>query len=218
MVNVERIERPEKLQALAYEKIRGLLVGGELKQDVIYSANQFAEMLGVSRTPVREALLQLSAEGLLSAVQGRGFRIREFSKKEIRDFFETRLMIETYIIRAVAEGIQDKDIRSLEESIRLMVQCAGRKDTCGFLEADKAFHMSLVHRHENLLLESIVEKIRDLISILGRKALTSSGRSEEVIEEHRSILKGIKKKDAEAAARAMRHHLSTTENYIIESL
>ena len=218
MVKVNKIERPETLQSLAYEQIKGLLVSGELKQDTIYPANQFAEMLGVSRTPVREALLQLAAEGLLISVQGRGFKIREFSEKEIKDFFETRLMIETYIIERLAESIGPEDISALEESLKQMIRSARKKDRYGFLEADKAFHMNLVHRYKNRLLESIMENIRNLISILGRKALTISGRTEEVIEEHQRIIEGLRKNDAREVAEAMRHHLSTTENHIIESL
>ena len=218
MVNVDRIERPGTLQSIAYERIKGLLVCGKLKQDLIYSGSQFAEMLGVSRTPVREALLQLSAEGFFIPVQGRGFRIREFSKEEIRDFFEARLMIETYIIQRLAESMDDEDVQSLEESLNQMVRCARKKDSDGFLEADKAFHMNLVHRHKNRLLVSIMENIRNLISILGRKALATAGRTEEVIGEHRKVLEGIRKRDAAAAAKAMRRHLSVTESTIIETL
>jgi DNA-binding GntR family transcriptional regulator len=218
MVDIERIERPETLLSLAYERLKGLLVSGELKQDIIYSAQQFAEILGVSRTPVREALLQLTAEGLLFSVQGRGFRIKEFTAKEIGDFFETRLMIETYVIGRLAENIGPKDIKGLNESLGQMIQSAERKDSYGFLEADKAFHMNLIHRYENRLLVSIMEKIRNLISILGRKALSASGRTEEVIEEHRRILNGLTRGDAVEAAAAMRDHLSNTEKYIVESL
>jgi len=218
MVHIERIERPETLLALAYDRIKGLLVRGELKQDIIYSANQFAEILGVSRTPVREALIQLVAESLLISVQGRGFRIREFTAKEIRDFFETRLMIETYVIGRLAGGVGPEDIQALDESLMQMIQSAEKKDSYGFLEADKAFHMNLIHRHENLLLVSIMENIRNLISILGRKALAISGRTEEVVEEHRRVLDGLRRRDAGEAAAAMRDHLNTTENYIVESL
>lgn len=218
MVKIERIERPETLLSLAYERIKGFLVKGELKQDIIYPANQFAEILGVSRTPVREALLQLAAEGLLIPVQGRGFRIREFTAKEIRDFFETRLMIETYVIGRLAKGIGPEDIQALDESLGQMIQSAEKKDSYGFLEADKAFHMNFIRRYENRLLVSIMENIRNLISILGRKALAIPGRTGEVVEEHRRVLNGLRRRDAGEAAAAMRDHLNTTENYIVESL
>lgn len=218
MVNVDRIERPGTLQSIAYGRIKGLLVSGELRTNLIYSASQFAEMLGVSRTPVREALLQLSAEGFLIAVQGRGFRVREFSIGEVRDFFEARLMIETYILGRLGGTVSEESLQGLQESLDQMIRCAGRMDSDGFLEADKAFHMNLVHRHKNRFLALIMENIRNLISILGRKALATAGRSGEVIEEHRRVLEAIKRRDAAGAAKAMRHHLSTTENTIIDTL
>ena len=110
MENINKIERPGTLQALAYDKIKGLMIAGELDFDAIYSANQFAEILGVSRTPVREALLQLSAEGLLTSLQGRGFKIKQFSENRVREFFETRQMIESYIIEQMVDANVDLDL------------------------------------------------------------------------------------------------------------
>ena len=215
---LQKIKRPETLLSLAYDRIKGLLVSGQLNFDQIYSANQFAEMLGVSRTPVREALLQLSAEGLLIPVQGRGFKMKGFSEKEIKDFFEARLMIETYVISRLVKGIRGEDVKALQTSLKQMVRSADKGDIYGFLEADKAFHMNLIHRYTNRLLESIMENIRNLISILGQKALSSSGRIEEVLQEHRAIVEAVKEKDANKAAKAMSHHLNRTERTIIDTL
>jgi DNA-binding GntR family transcriptional regulator len=215
---LNKIKRPETLLSLAYDRIKGLLVSGQLSIDEIYSANQFAEMLGVSRTPVREALLQLAAEGLLIPVQGRGFKIKGFSEKEIKDFFEARLMIETYVISRLVRGIGAEDLKALQTSLKQMVQSADRGDITCFLEADKAFHMNLVRRYTNRLLETIMENIRNLISILGQKALSSSGRIEEVLQEHQAIVAAVKEKDPNKAAKAMSHHLNRTERAIIETL
>ena len=215
---LEKIKRPETLLSLAYHRIKGLLVSGQLHFDEIYSANQFAEMLGVSRTPVREALLQLAAEGLLIPVQGRGFKIKGFSEKEIRDFFEARLMIETYVVSRLVKGLGGVDAKGLQASLRQMAQSAEKGDLCGFLEADKAFHMNLIHRYTNRLLETIMENIRNLISILGQRALSSSGRIEEVLKEHQAIVAAVKEQDAGKAAKAMSRHLNRTERTIIETL
>ena len=218
MEKLKRIERTETLQARAYENIKGLLVGGQLKFQEIYSANQFAEMLGVSRTPVREALLQLAAEGWLSPVQGRGFKLREFSEKEISDFFEARLMIETYVIERLVERIGQKDLTALEHSLEQMVHCAHERDAAGFLDADKTFHMNLVHRYKNRLLESVMDNIRNLISILGERALSRPGRTEEVVREHQEILDALRRRNPKEAAEAMKRHLDSTEKTIIEIL
>ena len=218
MKKIKKIERTETLKAQAYRNIRDLLVSGELKFERIYSANQLAEMLRVSRTPVREALLQLASEGWLSPLQSRGFKLRKFNEKEINDFFEVRLMIEIYVIERLVGSIEQNDLVALEDSLKQMVRCTHRGDTLGFLNADKAFHMNLVYKYKNQLLESIMNNIRNLISILGEKALSRFGRAEEVVREHQEILEALRKRDPKEAANAIRRHLDNTEKTIIETL
>jgi len=217
MQNINKIERPGTLQALAYDKIKGLMIAGELDFDAIYSANQFAEILGVSRTPVREALLQLSAEGLLTSIQGRGFKIKKFSENRIKEFFETRQMIESYIIERLVDFTAEQDLKELDDSMKQMRKYAGTNDIYGFLEADKAFHMNLVRRYGNRFLVSIMENIRDLIAIFGRKALASPGRIHEVIKEHQEIIQALKQKNKQKAAESIKYHLEATEKSLVEN-
>ncbi|MDP6180501.1 MAG: GntR family transcriptional regulator [Desulfatiglandales bacterium] len=218
MEKIEKIKRPGTLQTLAYDKIKGLLITGQLELNGIYSANHFAEILGVSRTPVREALLQLATEGLLISVQGRGFKIKEFSEKEVRDFFEARKMIEAYVIEHLVGVMTEKDLLELDESLEVMEENAAESDTYRFLEADNSFHMNFVHRYNNLILESIMENIRNLISIFGQKALGSTGRTQDVINEHQSILQALHQKDMDKAVKSMNYHLNTTEKNLFENL
>ena len=218
MENINKIERPGTLQALAYDKIKGLMIAGELDFDSIYSANQFAEILGVSRTPVREALLQLSAEGLLTSIQGRGFKIKQFSENRIKEFFETRKMIESYIIEQMVDSSVELDLIELGEIVYQMKNYADKNDIYGFLEADKAFHMNLVRRYGNRFLVSIMENIRDLIAIFGRQALASPGRSYQVIEEHQKIILALEQKNKQKAAESIKYHLEATERSLVENL
>lgn len=217
MENIDKIERSGTLQALAYGKIKGLMIDGELDFDSIYSTNQFAEILGVSRTPVREALLQLSAEGLLTSMQSRGFKIKKFSGNRIKEFFETRQMIESYIIEQLVDSNVELDLSELDKIINQMKNYADKSDIYGFLETDKAFHMNLIRRYGNRFLTSIMENIRDLIAIFGRKALASPGRTHEVIVEHQKIIQALKQKNKQRAAESIKYHLAATEKSIVEN-
>jgi DNA-binding GntR family transcriptional regulator len=218
MKNITPIERPKSLKGLAYEKIKKLLLTGQLEFGKIYSANQFAEILGVSRTPIREALIQLTTEGYLIPTLGRGFKIREFSEKEIKDFFETRKMIEVYVIKRLVNLLNDFDFEYLEQCCNRMNDNLGPDYTSAFLEADKDFHMSLIHRYNNLFLESIMADIRNLISIFGQKALSYPGRTKEVIEEHIRVLQFLRQRNGDKAVDAMISHLDTTEKYLLENI
>jgi DNA-binding GntR family transcriptional regulator len=215
MMNVSRIERPGSLKDLAYQEIKNHLLSGRLREDTIYSANQFADLLGVSRSPVREALLQLAAEGYLVFIEGRGFRVREFSEKEIKDIFEARQVIESYVVQRLVTGVSDEDLRPLEQLQKLMTERAESGDTIGFLEADKEFHMTLARCHGNQMMVSIMENIRNYFSIFGLKVIAHEGvqRVHEVLREHNEILKALRRKDKKSAVQAMREHLLTTERY-----
>ena len=218
MDNLSKLEQPGTLQNLAYERIKTLLISGQLEFDEVYSANHFAEILGVSRTPIREALLQLTSEGFFVSLRGRGFKIKEFSEKEIQDFFEARKMIEAYVIEQLVDEVSAEDLKPLDDSLAQMINGHKKTETYSFLEADKSFHMNLIRRYENSLLESIMGNIRDFISILGQKALASPGRVQEVIREHQHILEALHQKDRIKAVQAIQYHLDATEKSLLENL
>jgi DNA-binding GntR family transcriptional regulator len=218
MDNFTKLEQPGTLQNQAYERIKTLLINGQLKFDVVYSANHFAEILGVSRTPIREALLQLTSEGFFVSLRGRGFKIKEFSEKEIQDFFEARKMIEAYVIEQLVDEVSEEDLKPLDDSLAQMINGHKKTETYSFLEADKSFHMNLIRRYENSLLESIMGNIRDFISILGQKALASPGRVQEVIREHQHILEALHQKDRIKAVQAIQYHLDATEKSLLKNL
>jgi DNA-binding GntR family transcriptional regulator len=126
MYNLSKLEQPGTLQNLAYERIKSLLINGQLEFDEVYSANHFAEILGVSRTPIREALLQLTIEGFFVSLRGRGFKIKEFSEKEIQDFFEARKMIEAYVIEQLVDEVSAEDLKPLDDSFQKALASPGR--------------------------------------------------------------------------------------------
>ena len=136
MDNLIKLEQPGTLHNQAYERIKTLLISGQLEFDEVYSANHFAEILGVSRTPIREALLQLTAEGFFVSLRGRGFKIKELSEKEIQDFFEARKMIEAYVIEQLVDEVSEEDLKPLDESLEQMINGHKKSGSHNFLEAD----------------------------------------------------------------------------------
>jgi DNA-binding GntR family transcriptional regulator len=209
------IARPESLKELAYRQIRDRLVSGRLEADAVYSAIQFADGLGVSRTPVREALLQLAAEGFLDVIDGRGFRVRDYTEKEIRDLFETRRLIETYAVERAAEGLTAAELALLDRNQKTLAERGRRGDPVSLLETDREFHMSLVRRNGNELLVSLMDRIRNHVAIFGLRALSREGRTAEVVAEHGRILKALHRHDRAEAVRAMRDHLLATERHVL---
>jgi DNA-binding GntR family transcriptional regulator len=217
MTGVSSIKRPETLKDIAYREIRNILFQGGAQNNLL-TANQLANDLGVSRTPVREALLQLAYEGILDPIDGRGFRIRNFSEKEIRNFFEARRVIELHVVESVAGKIEAEQLHQIEKTIERMDHLAESANQAGFLQEDEKFHLQLMDWHDNQYLKGINEQLRMLVKILGQKALAAPGRGREVLDEHRAVVTALKAADPRQAGRAMENHLRNTEEQLLKGL
>jgi DNA-binding GntR family transcriptional regulator len=215
MLHVKPIERPASLKDRAYREIKRQLLGGGLQRDAVYSANQFAGSLGISRTPAREALLQLVAEGHLVSVDNQGFRIKEYSEKEIRDFFEARRWLETHVVEQVAGTLDSAAFEKIDHDHRRMEELAAKGKHEAFIDIDRDFHAGLVRFHNNLFLESVMDRIRSHFTVFGLAAISHEGRAQEILTEHRAVIDALHAGDKANAAAAMREHLLVTEKYVL---
>jgi DNA-binding GntR family transcriptional regulator len=211
-----RILRRGSLKDLAYQEIKELLVTGQLKPDRLYSAQHFAQLLGVSRTPVREALLRLANEGFLVCREVKGFQIKEFSRKEVQDVLETRAVIETHVVKVLAGRLSAAELAHLQQCYQQMATYADEGDETKFLEDDQEFHMSLIRRCGNHLLLAIMENIAGQIALFQFKILGQSRDFSDILEEHSGILEALGGKDEKKAVEAMRRHLTATEDRLRE--
>lgn len=211
-----RIVRRGNLKDLAYQEIKGLLVSGKLTCDRLYSAQHFAQLLGISRTPVREALLRLVNEGFLVCREVKGFKIKQFSPKEIQDVLETREVIETHVVARLVGRLTAPELTHLKWCYEEMKMHAAAGDATRFIDADQEFHMSLIRRCGNHHLLAIMENIRSQIALFGLTILghpgNLAGSLAETIEEHSEILEALGGTDKQQAVDAMRRHLVATED------
>jgi DNA-binding GntR family transcriptional regulator len=211
------VQRPISLKVQSYQQIRGLLTSGHLVHDRLYSANQLAEQLQVSRTPVREALLQLEAEGLLVQRDGRGFQPRRHTRKEAQDFFETRLLIELHALTGMAAKVSMADLVGMGAQLTAMREAARADDRAAFMRADEAFHLVIIEGCGNRLLASLWCNIRDLIAVFGRQAIMRDERMDDAIAEHEAVLEALRQRDPTAASGALKRHLDETQARLLES-
>jgi DNA-binding GntR family transcriptional regulator len=210
------VERRPTLNELAYREIKELITSGHLLVDQIYTAGQFTTQLNVSRTPIREALLQLAKEGFLTVIDGQGFKLRVSHEQEIRDFFETRSLIESHVVGRLAGTLGAEDFARLDELVQRMRGLARGGDAAGFLRCDRDFHVALCERHGNALLTAVMQNIHDRIPRYGEVAVARAGRFEAVISEHEAIIAALRAGDTAQARAVMIAHLATSERYFGE--
>ncbi|HEY0123069.1 MAG TPA: GntR family transcriptional regulator [Rhizobium sp.] len=195
-------------QALAVLKLR--LVSGDLAPGQIYSAASLAVELGVSNSPVREAMLTLVNQGLMETVRNRGFRVVPLSDKDRRNVYDLRILLEIPSMAKLA-SMKEKVIGRREEFSKIasdMVGCAKKGDVVGYLEFDREFHMRLLGILENDHLTSIVGNLRDQARQYGLKALSESGTLVKSAEEHQPILDALIAGDKKLTTKLMTEHLA----------
>lgn len=194
-------------QALEVLKLR--LVSGDLAPGEIYSAASLATELGVSNSPVREAMLALVNQGLMETVKNRGFRVIPLSKRELGNIYDLRVMIEIPAMVRLAERHQDvaEHAEEFTEIANDIVRYAEAGDIVNYLDADRNFHLKLLELLDNEHLVSIVANLRDQSRQYGLKSLSERGVLVKSAEEHEPILKAVLKGDKTLVTKLMGEHL-----------
>src|SRR5256886_8628754 len=136
--------------------IRGRIIAGDIVPGAIYSIPQFAALLGVSATPVREAVLDLGNQDLLDVVRNRGFRVPDLTERDIDEVVQLRLMLEVPAVIAIAKDPPTHQLADLRRMTGAITASAQAGDLVGFVENDRDFHLALLSCSGNQRLGAVV--------------------------------------------------------------
>lgn len=190
----------------AYAFVKERLLDGRYAGGTLLSENELARRLEISRTPVRQAFLQLEAEELLELYPRRGALVRPISPSEADDVLEARLLIEKHCVRRVAAHGAEL-ARTLQESIAKQER-ALLGGGAGFTVADREFHRTIVAANQNAILTRQYDALRDRLQRIAATAVARDPtRIARFIAEHREIAGAIERGDARAAADLTAAHL-----------
>ena len=196
------------LRDQALRVIREGMVSGELAPGEIYSATALANQLGVSASPIREAMLTLVNQGLMEAVRNRGFRVVPLDDNDRREIYEMRTLLEipaTTALSGCQEIIEEYDtFRGITEEI---VTAARGGDLISYLDADRRFHLGLLAYSNNERLVTAIDALRDNTRLYGLKSLSENGTLVASAEEHLPILDAIVADSPEKVRELMQDHL-----------
>lgn len=183
---------------------------GELKAGGLYSVAYFASRLGVSATPVREALFDLAHEGLVETVRNRGFRIPLLDDHDLDEIFEIRVLLEVPSARRLVDLIDQVTMRQCRQHALQTVECARRNDLVGFLQTDRAFHECMLRPLGNRRLVNVISRLRDAVRLYGLVRIGGSPELVATAREHLEILDALSQHDAARTERLMMRHLTHT--------
>ena len=202
----ERTSTTDRVHALLREEI----ITGALASGSLHSIYEMATRLGVSRTPVRDAVLRLADAGMVTIERNRGVRIRGLGVHDIREVFEARLLLEVPAAAHAAVHGSVELLQELDDRVRGLAGAVELHDAAEFNRLDRELHRAIILSSGNQRLADLVESLRDATQAHGISTIDHSRSIRDVQVEHLPIVDAIRSRDATAAAELMRDHLTTT--------
>lgn len=187
--------------------LRDAIIAGEMRAGEMYTGPELAKRLGVSSTPVREAMVNLAEENLITPVPYRGFQVRQISAKELLQILEIRLLLEPPLARAVTPLIPEKSLAKLRKLAQTTVTRARSGQLASFLEADREFHLAVLGFTDNERLLQIISKLRLQTRLIGLNPMLDHDELVESALEHVALVDLIEQRDAHAVEALWRKHL-----------
>ncbi|MEE1939457.1 GntR family transcriptional regulator [Streptomyces sp. TRM 70361] len=206
--------KPPPAAERVYAHVKQGVLERRYEGGVLLTEGELADAVGVSRTPVREALLRLEAEGLLRLYPKKGALVLPVSAQEIGDVVETRLLVEEHAVRKVVPvppGLLERLTELLEQQRRQ----AATGDLAAVAATDRCFHATIVRAAGNQILERLYDQLRDRQLRMGVAVMHSHpDRIDRNITEHAEIHRTLCSGDADAAAEAVRRHVGSVRHLL----
>jgi DNA-binding GntR family transcriptional regulator len=196
------------LREQAREAVRARIVLGQIEPGQVVSVVNVAADLGVSVTPVREAVMDLAHLGMVEIIRNRGFRVPVLTDHDLDEIFKLRTMLEVPAMSEVARVLGAEDVAMFRQLAKQITDAAREGDLASFLDLDRQFHLGLLEVLGNRRLVEIVGQLRDQARMQGLQKLADHGELNQSCREHIDIIDAIESGDGERAADLMRKHLA----------
>lgn len=215
------------LQVQAYDYLKEMILSGKLDPDVLYSETRISAEIGISRTPMREAIQCLSQDGYITVVPSKGFMLRRLNEKDMEETIQIRCAIEGFCVHMAAAEIETKKgqklLKDLEKLLEKQEKALNGKNGPSreniekgtwnkkllnqFMEYDHQFHLAIIDYVGNREFRQTFQRLMYLIHLTTAGALAVPGRTEDTLKEHRMFYSCLENGDGDAAYKLMLVHL-----------
>jgi len=213
-----KLDSYQPLREVVCETLREAIRGGVLKPGERLMEIQLAEELGVSRTPVREAIRKLELEGYVIMMPRRGTYVANLSIRDVNEVFEIRTTLDSLASGLAAERITDEELERLERLLVLIGEYIEQNDMEKIVETDMEFHDILYQASRNSRLVGIIYNLREQLTRFRSTSMSYPGRLKETLEEHIRIVEAIAQGNVELAQKAAEDHMEKSEQTLLISM
>lgn len=206
------------LREVVFNTLRKAILTGQLKPGDRLMEVHLANRLGVSRTPIREAIHKLEQEGLVTMIPRRGAEVARITERSLQDVLEVRRALDALSVELACERITEEQIAELADACERFEQATHSGDTAAVAKADVAYHDIIVKATCNRRLQQLVNNLAEQMYRYRFVYLKDISQHELLVKEHREILQYIRKRDEQGAARAARKHIDNQENSMLRQI
>lgn len=204
------------LRDVVFNTLRQAILRGELKPGERLMEIQLANKLGVSRTPIREAIRKLELEGLVLMIPRKGAEVAEITEKSLRDVLEVRRALEELAVQLACEKITKEEIRELERVAKEFQQVVNSRDITEIAEVDVCFHDIIYTATDNQKLIQLLNNLREQMYRYRVEYLKRDGVFPQLIAEHEAIIRHIENNEKEKATEVMCRHIDNQVETVID--
>ncbi|HWR08771.1 GntR family transcriptional regulator [Sporomusa sp.] len=213
-----KLDSYKPLREVVAETLREAIVNGILKPGERLMEIQLAEELGVSRTPVREAIRKLELEGFVVMIPRRGTYVADLSIKDINEVFEIRTALDVLAAGLAVERITEDELEQLERLLVEIGELIEEDDADKIVESDSQFHDILYRASRNDRLVGIINNLREQFTRFRSISIQYPGRMQKSVEEHRRLVEAIASRDTDLAQQLAREHMENSEQTLLQDL
>ncbi|NLO93245.1 MAG: GntR family transcriptional regulator [Clostridiaceae bacterium] len=220
MVKVPKLKMDsyQPLRDVIFETLRKAIVTGEIKPGERLMEVSLAEQMGVSRTPVREAIRRLEAEGLVTMTPRKGTHVSHLSIKDIMDVLEVRTVLDKLATDLAAKRIQPVQIKSLEAAHKGFINCVEKNNIDGAVRKDVEFHDIIYAASGNPRLIAVATSLREHVYRFRVLYMKDNLIAENVLNEHEEILSALRKAESQKASVLAEEHIRNQMESIIDTV
>ena len=206
------------LRDVVFNTLRQAILTGELKPGERLMEIHLANRLGVSRTPIREAIRKLELEGLVIMIPRRGAEVAKITEKSMQDVLEVRRALDALSVELACERISDEELSQLKNACDEFEKATHTKDPKQIAQADVALHDIIVKATGNERLVQLVSNLSEQMYRYRFEYIKDASKHQRLIEEHRIIFESIKNKDKATASETSKLHIDNQEASVMEQI
>lgn len=206
------------LRDVVFHTLRQAILKGELEPGERLMEIQLANRLGVSRTPIREAIRKLELEGLVLMIPRKGAEVAKISQKSLKDVLEVRRSLEELAIELACQRMTEDEIRELEDAQKAFAAAVEKGEAMSIAETDEHYHDIIYNGTGNIRLVQILNNLREQMYRFRLEYIKDADKRQVLMAEHEIILKAVRQRKSAEAKSAIREHIDNQEITVLKNL